>query len=450
MKLPDFSVGTYQVQFFIFGDNQLVSLPSMANLTQLVSLDLKRNQLTDLPELKANKQLEYLVAHTNQLISLPSLDSLHKLQLLNVAVNQLQSLPSLDSLNQLKEIVAWANQLEELPSLLFCDSLQELDVSKNKLTNLPELPENNNLKIIRVAENDVDTLPDFSAFTHLEKAILNGNRLSFQNLIPLASIDNYEIIFPLKYQQVVNVGDVREVLEKEEVCFDLNTDKNVTDVTYRWFFEGNEKATTADHLFCPPTDSISNTGYYYSEITHPLFSQLTLTTDSFQVIVEPCLEPNKLSTTITGITCEMNGKIAVNTFDQPQPVKQFKLWNAANNEEIVSSTGEFSEVSFSEYDLYIIGGTKEQCVKKYPRKIEVPIEDCLNVHISPDGDGVSDFYYFNETGEVVISDKFGNVVTKLQVPAQWKGDGQTNRVAPGLYYANLNEGEKLIKITVVY
>ncbi|XP_049927787.1 leucine-rich repeat-containing protein 1 [Epinephelus moara] len=112
------------------------------SLSNLVSLELRENLLTFLPE---------------------SLSMLHRLEELDLGNNELYSLPeSIGCLVSLKDLWLDGNQLVEIPSEMgSMKSLLCLDVSENKLERLPEeLGGLVSLTDLMVSQNLIDALPE--------------------------------------------------------------------------------------------------------------------------------------------------------------------------------------------------------------------------------------------------------------------------------------------------
>lgn len=445
--LPEFIVDEYAVEDLQLNENKLEELPPINNLKKLKTLDLRRNSLRKLPDLEENKELAFITAHSNQLDTLPSLNSLKNLYYLNVAINQLEYLPSMDSLIVLRSLICWQNNLKELP-LIHSSSLTEIDASKNQIQTFELLPVNMELKIIRLENNLLTSIPDFSDFILLEKVLLNNNKLTFSDLEPISFIPGYDTIFPLQNQQVIKIGKSYDIPEKEALILTTGVDTNIAQVTYQWFHEGNILQHTSQDKYVVNTDSANNSGLYFCNMLHPAFQSLTLKTDSFYVNISPCINIQGVSTTIISRTCESSGQLAITSFDQPKTNLSYELIGFNSGKSIESQTGKFTGLDESQYILYL--KTDDGCLKKYPQLISVPIEDCNNVFITPDGDGIDDTYFFSETGIAKITDKYGNTVTELSLPGEWDGTGDSKIVTPGLYLVNINDGERVMKITVAH
>ncbi|XP_045745977.2 platelet glycoprotein Ib alpha chain [Mirounga angustirostris] len=126
------------------GENPLgtFSTASVASMTQLAELYLRRSQLTKLQTDGALPRLETLDVSHNKLKSLPFLGrALPALTTLDVSYNELTALPpgALDGLSRLHELYLRGNKLKTLPPGLLrpVAQLRKLNLADNKLNELP-------------------------------------------------------------------------------------------------------------------------------------------------------------------------------------------------------------------------------------------------------------------------------------------------------------------------
>ena len=183
--LPEGLAQLTQLQNLDVSGNQLGALPeSLAQLTQLQFLDVSRNQLSALPESLAQlTQLQSLFVSLNQLSALPEgLTQLTQLQSLDVSRNQLRALPKgLSQLSQLHTLNVSGNALSALPEgLTQLTQLQNLFVSRTQLSALPEgLAQLSHLQTLDIWGNQLRTLPEgLTQLTHLQSLDVTGNQLS--------------------------------------------------------------------------------------------------------------------------------------------------------------------------------------------------------------------------------------------------------------------------------
>lgn len=432
----------------VLDDNQLSTLPDLSNLPNLKTLTVRRNKLMSLPDISANKKITQLYVQSNQLTFIPDLRNQKELWAINFSGNRLTLLPFLDSLAKLTELVVADNQLTQIQPLDKLSNLKLLNISGNKIAKLPNFAPSNLLEEINLKNNIFTQLPNFTVFPNLKSANLNDNYFTFEDLLPLKSINGYSTIFPLTSQKNIEEGQTYNVSEKEDFYIKTNTDLSVSDVKYTWYFEDKLIQTSTKNSLKVFADSTGDSGYYYCELSNASFPDLILKTSNFYIQIEPCFNNQSFIIEVSPRTCQNNGgKISVST-SSPLPanfVYELKAVFSTNN--ITSTYGDFMNLGDKEYFLY---GNVKNCKKQIGAKILINDQECENVFITADGDGVDDVYFFNEQGFVAISDKFGNEVSSLQIPAKWDGSGKNGLVPPGLYFANINKGKRLIKITVVH
>jgi len=432
----------------VLDDNQLSSLPSLKNLPKLKTFTVRRNKLTSLPDLSANTKLTQLYVQSNQLAFIPDLQNQKELWAINFSGNKLSALPFLDSLTKLAELVVADNQLTQIQSLEKLSSLKLFNIAGNQIAKLPTFAPNNLIEELNLKNNVFTELPDFAQFPNLQRANLNENYFTFEDLLPLKSILGYDTIFPLTSQKVIEEGQTYNVSEKEAFYIKTNTDTTVPGVKYTWYFEDKAIQISNKNSLKVFTDSTNHSGYYYCELTNASFPDLILRTSNFYIQIEPCFNNKAFVIEVLPRTCQNNGgKISVST-SSPLPADFiYELKAVLSGDNSTSIYGNFVNLSDQAYLLY---GKVKNCEKQIGGKIIITDQECENIFITADGDGVDDVYYFKEQGIVTISDKFGNEVSTLQIPAKWDGSGKNGLVPPGLYFANINAGKRLIKITVVH
>lgn len=429
-------------------DNELSALPSLNALPQLRTLEVKRNNLETIPDLSSNILLNQLYVEGNQLTTIPNLNSLNNLQAVNVADNNLSSFPVMNGLTNLIEIKAQNNNLTSFPSLENLTVIKEVFLSGNKLSALPKVAVGNQIFTIDIRDNKFSSLPDFTVFPELKRAFLDNNSLTFQDVMPLTNIVGYDTIFPLKKQQILIVGKDYKVRKNDLVTLSTGVDTSVPDVTYSWTYNGNVVQESKEDQLKAKTDTTTDAGYYFAELTHPAFTELTLQTDSFYVDVLACFNAEDMNIEAMPHTCKNSGGQIVVSSANPLPDGfEYQLIANRTSQEFYSEDGFFINLGETEYVLY---GAVDNCRELIEQRIEVEQEDCNNAYITVDDDGVNEVYHMEMEGRAQIKDKFGNTVSEMNLPNQWDGRSNGQKVAPGLYYININDGEKVVKITVVY
>ena len=112
--------------------NKLTEIPNgLEKLTQLKSLFLNGNQLTDVKGLEKLTQLEWLYLGNNQLTSVKGLEKLTNLEKLNVFNNNLIDANGLEKLTQLQQVNLGINQLTDVTGLENLTQLEWLYLQAN-------------------------------------------------------------------------------------------------------------------------------------------------------------------------------------------------------------------------------------------------------------------------------------------------------------------------------
>ncbi|KAL9651205.1 hypothetical protein ABK040_008276 [Willaertia magna] len=166
--------------------NQITSLTSLANCTNLRALNLCNNSIEDIKGLEGNKRLQYLRIDINKLSKLKYLEYFNMLNYLDIGYNEIKELD--DSLNYnllLEDFICYGNKLETVPSfhhVLF----KSVYLNSNLITSLP-----NNflyapiLQFLNLSSNRIETLSPLTSCV-----MLKSLNLSFNNIQNNAEILN--------------------------------------------------------------------------------------------------------------------------------------------------------------------------------------------------------------------------------------------------------------------
>lgn len=426
------------------GETSLAMLPDLSVLTKLQYLSIHRLALTQFPDVSKNINLVQLIAHTNSFETLPILN-LPKLELLNVALTKIKSFPTLSNLKKLRQLDCFRNELTILPDLSALDSLKMLDASTNKLTQLPNLPKG--IQTLYLDNNSFEKVPDLKSYPKVLKVRLFGNYLSFEDLLTLITIPNYNSVYEITPQKNLLVGRTVAAVEYDSLELDAQIDANVAGIVRKWYF--NDNATTqTGRLFSIKSLRLSDKGHYYCVLSHPSMPSVTLRTDVFLVSLQPCVNISGVSTEVVGATCTKQGSLIVHLVDQPQKEYQYELKGQSSGKVYTSTQGQFNHLGESEYQLTV--SNAKGCKYSLPTSIRVPKENCVQVVLTPNEDGIDDSYYFAQTGVAKIIDKWGNPIAQLSLPKLWDGHLNERKIPVGYYIVNINNGEEILKLSVIY
>ncbi len=426
------------------GETGLTTLPDFKGFTNLQWLSFHRLYLTTFPDLSKNTKLIRLTAHTNKFDSVPVLN-LPVLERLEISLANLSKLPDLSNLKKLRQLECFRNKLTQLPNMLGLDSLKILDASTNAISEVPLLPAG--INTLYIDNNAFTTLPNLKPYTQLTKVRLYGNRLSFEDLLPLATIANYATVYEIMPQKSFEVGKSFSAVELDSVGMDSKIDSNIVGVVRKWYF--NDVLTTqTSRNFKLKSLKFSDQGYYHCVLSHPSMPNVTLQTDKFYLGIQSCVNLDGVSTEISAGTCLKQGSLKVNLSNQPKIDYKLELEGQQSHKRMSSTNGLFASLGEPEYKLII--SRPNGCTYTLPMPVVIPKENCTQVVITPNEDGVDDVYYFSQTGQAKLVDKWGNMVLQLTLPKLWDGYVNDQKMPVGYYIVNINNGEEILKLSVIY
>jgi len=424
--------------------NNITSLPSFKNFIRLKKIYLYHNQLSALPEITGCDSLTHIYAYRNQISSIPALDQFTQLQLIEFGDNKLTTLPSLDKLTSLEFLYAWDNQLTSIPSLTKLTKLKNINVALNKLTESPDFSTNLLLDSIVIDKNEIQKAPKVSHIPHLSLLSVFNNRLNFSELETLINVKaDTMYLFP---QKSIPVGKNAQIKEFDKNTF-VYTKETSSFVQYQWIKNGTPLDTETSNTLTQNSTLKADSGYYYVLLKDSKFPEYEIHTDSFQLQVLPCLDYKLFSFTIEAINCTTKGKIQINNNSSDNIIKYTLIGKNSNNQ-FESVNGIFDQLNETKFSLVI--QKSNLCSIEHPSIINLPKNECKEVVITPNGDGDQDAYFFQQEGIAKIFNKDGVLQTTIQIPSVWKGNGNSGNVAPGYYYAEINNGSEFVLISVIY
>lgn len=197
--LPNFLANLMKLENLNLGNNDFTELPSVLRcFNQLLKIHLYGNKITDLnPNILCKLQsITFINLNCNQLTYLPSeISTLASLEVLSVNRNKLQSFPpEICSLPNLIELHASHNYIQNLPlEIGHLFTLEKLILPQNCIKELPEgLAKLRRLKILDVAGNELRIFPTEMHTIELLELYCEANPLLAQ--MPVHSVQEEEIL----------------------------------------------------------------------------------------------------------------------------------------------------------------------------------------------------------------------------------------------------------------
>jgi len=423
-SLPDLTA-LVNIEILSIRHNQLSVAPNISTLTQLKILFVDNNLLTTLPDLSNQVNLLKIICSDNPLTSLPSFSSLGKLSLLLCQRTNLTSIPNLNGCVLLEYFVCTNNNVTVLPSFVACTILKELKVFRCKLTSLPDL---SMLPLLYVVNAHV-------------------NELSYEDIQPLTVLSFYgaSTFSP----QSPGTASTMNVVQLSPVEINLGFDNSTSNIVYTWLKDGVFLTTTTTNKLTFNSVGFANDGIYTCTITNtaPVFSSITLNSKPITLKVSPCVISNSIDYTIQNTECNYPINILINESSFTAGTTPFTYVVKNSKENKAFNSPNIILINEGTYDLVVTDATG--CEVTFASKLIVNRNTQCDPVFYPNGDGIADTYYIENSGSAKIYDRSGILVKELTIPGNWDGTNMKGElVGSGLYQIVINANNS-IPITLI-
>lgn len=158
--------------------NQISELKGLDQLTSLTDLDLSSNQITESNGLCNLLDLRCLYLHNNQIIELSGLDQLTNLKYLYLGSNKIIEIKGLDHLTSLEILYLSGNQITEIKGLNCLTNLTSLYLWGNNITEIKGLNQLINLEELSLGNNKIFKINGLDGLMGLIDLDLSSNHIT--------------------------------------------------------------------------------------------------------------------------------------------------------------------------------------------------------------------------------------------------------------------------------
>jgi len=429
--------------------NDLTSLPNLSALVNLQVLSFHHNRVTVLPSISNLTQLRVLFVQSNQLTALPSLSAQVNLEKLFISDNPITVIPSMSTLAKLNYFSAHRLPITSLPSLNNCVLLEYLVCSENQMTAVPNITNCTQLKELWMPECKLTTLPNLSSYSQLHTVNVSMSELSFEDLLPSTFNPGFNLTdFNFTGQQPGTAATIN-ALTTNAVEINLGFDNAVTTNIYNWYKDGLFFTTTTVNKLNFASVNFNDAGIYTCMIsnTTPSLAGITLAAQPITLRVSPCISSNNLYYSIENTACTYPIVVALDESSFNAGTGPFTYKIATKKDTLSFNTSTFSLSKEGVFDILVKDATG--CEVTFESKLKIERNSECDPVFYPNGDGVSDSYYIENTGTAQIYNRMGELVKELTVPAYWDGTTKKGQDAPsGLYVIVVNK-DVTIKVTLL-
>ena len=179
-------------------DNEISDISPLSGLTSLGEIDLSDNQIVDIAPLSALTLLRVLDLSGNKISDVSGLSSLTSLSALYLSRNEISNVSPLSSLISLRLLALSSNEILDVSRLSGLTSLRHLYLSHNKISDVSGLSGLTSLSGLYLSRNEMADVSPLSGLISLQELWLSGN--DFADISPLSSLTSLRFLY---------LGDIR-------------------------------------------------------------------------------------------------------------------------------------------------------------------------------------------------------------------------------------------------
>ena len=195
----------------------ICSISGLEYATNLESLDLSSNSITDITPLKNLKKLYYLDLSCNVITDITALTNLTNLEVLELSENQIKDITPLENLINLRVLYLSLNYITDITALSNMTNLQWLYLERNQITDITALSNLTNLTLLSLRANQITDITPLESIRPVINYIdLSNNRIT--DITPLKNLKFH-------YDEYVSGFDVEIDLSYNYI--DLNSPKTL-------------------------------------------------------------------------------------------------------------------------------------------------------------------------------------------------------------------------------
>ena len=211
-------------------DNRFVSnikdLTGLEFATNLIELELGRNQISDVASLKGLINLTRLSLGMNRISDITPLKNLTNLTHLSLINNQILDISALNNLTKLMELDLDDNQVSDLSPIKDMTNLTHLSLKSNKISDLSPIKDLTKLTYIFLRDNKISDLSPIKDMTNLEY-LNSGLNYRLSDISPLKNLRKLKVL-DLDDNQITDATPVKGMTDMRDLDISSNRISDVT------------------------------------------------------------------------------------------------------------------------------------------------------------------------------------------------------------------------------
>lgn len=202
-------------------DCGISSAVPLANLRNLVTLDLRNNSIRDLSPLVNMANLEELYLQYNAVREVGVVASLPKLRILDLSYNDLYAVPTIGNCATLQYLDLTHNKLTDIASVGQLKDLTYFAAADNKLTDVSALAGCTHLTDLNIANNTVADITMLGSLVELTHFNFSNNAVKE---LPVWPVDCALVSIDGSYNLLSSIDNLKDFYYLNRVNMDYNAD----------------------------------------------------------------------------------------------------------------------------------------------------------------------------------------------------------------------------------
>jgi len=185
--------GLTNLTHLFLGDNQIMDISALSGLTNLTYLSLNGNQINDISPLAGLTNLTKLLLGNNQINNISAVSGLTNLTELWLQENRISNISFVSGLTNLTGLYLWENQISNISAVSGLTNLTELFVPDNQVSDISALSSLANLTDLSLYGNQISDISALAGLTNLAFLYLWDNPLNtaaYCTYLPLILANN--------------------------------------------------------------------------------------------------------------------------------------------------------------------------------------------------------------------------------------------------------------------
>lgn len=200
-------------------NNHITSLEGIEHLSNLKTLDIAHNQVSDLSPLVPLSQLEELYANNNLITSIFSIRYLTELKTLSLSANTIADVQPLSNLNKLTDLRLNNNMIRTIEALSNLIKLQRLYLNENQINDLTSISNLLELQYLWVDHNLITSIEPISNLTRLKSLHVQAN--SIEDLTPIKRLYELQSLW-LNENKIQSIDPIYNLVKLKELFIQKN------------------------------------------------------------------------------------------------------------------------------------------------------------------------------------------------------------------------------------